>query len=293
MRCTKIAVTMLLALFVATAEAFAAQSAVTSAEIQRLQDSINAASQDIAQLRGRDAAQAAQLQRDLDDARDEAGYMKVKLRKNEPVAREEYWTLRDRVENIQSRARGEATVPPAPDRGERSTPPVRRANDREIPVGTEFDVRLQNSLSSGTAQVEDRFEATTMVDLLENDRVLVPAGSVLRGVVSSVNKAGRINRKGSLTVVFDRITIRGRAYPTRGTVEQALESEGIKGEAGKIGAGAGVGAVLGAILGGAKGALAGILIGGGGVTAATDGKDVELPAGTILRVRLDSPLDLR
>ena len=78
-----------------------------------------------------------------------------------------------------------------------------------------------------------------MVDLLENDRVLVPAGSVLRGVVSSVNKAGRINRKGSLTVVFDRITIRGRAYPTRGTVEQALESEGIKGEAGKIGSGLG------------------------------------------------------
>jgi hypothetical protein len=292
MKCTKVAVTLLLALVVVTAQAFAGQSAVSGAEIQRLQDSINAAAQDIAQLRGRDAEQAAQLQRDLDDARDEAGYMKVKLRKNEPVAREEYWTLRDRIENIQSRARGEAPVAPAPDRDARSAP-ARRANDREVPVGTEFDVRLQNFLSSGTAQVEDRFEATTMVDLLENDRVLVPAGSVLRGVVSSVNKAGRINRKGSLTVVFDRITIRGRAYPTRGTVEQALESEGIKGEAGKIGAGAGVGAVLGAILGGAKGALAGILIGGGGVTAATDGKDVELPAGTILRVRLDSPLDLR
>jgi hypothetical protein len=48
--------------------------------------------------------------------------------------------------------------------------------------------------------------------------------------------------------------------------------------------------VLGAILGGTKGALAGILIGGGGVTAATDGKDVELPAGTVLRVRLDTAL---
>ena len=55
----------------------------------------------------------------------------------------------------------------------------------------------------------------------------------------------------------------GRAYPIRATVTQALESEGIKGEAGKIGAGAGVGAIIGAILGGAKGALAGILIGGG------------------------------
>ena len=74
-------------------------------------------------------------------------------------------------------------------------------------------------------------------------------------------------------------------------MSQALESEGIKGEKEKIGIGAGVGAILGAILGGAKGALAGILIGGGGTIAATEGKDVELPAGTVLRVRLDAPLD--
>ena len=84
----------------------------------------------------------------------------------------------------------------------------------------------------------------------------------------------------------------GRTYPIHGTVEQALENEGYKGDAAKIGAGAGVGAILGAILGGGKGALAGILIGGGGVLAATEGKDVDLPAGTVLRVRLDSDLHL-
>jgi len=77
------------------------------------------------------------------------------------------------------------------------------------------------------------------------------------------------------------------------TVQQALQSEGIKGEAGKIGAGAGVGAILGGIIGGAKGALLGILIGGGGTIAATEGKDVTLPAGTVLRVRLDQPLQVR
>lgn len=79
----------------------------------------------------------------------------------------------------------------------------------------------------------------------------------------------------------------------RATVTQALESSGVRGEAGKIGTGAGVGAVIGGILGGVKGAIAGILIGGGGTIAATEGKDVELPTGTVLRVRLDSPLDLR
>jgi hypothetical protein len=115
----------------------------------------------------------------------------------------------------------------------------------------------------------------------------------VRGVISSVKKAGRVDRTGSLTVAFDRITVGQKNYPIRATVTQALESEGIKGDAGKIGAGAGVGAVIGAILGGAKGALAGILIGGGGTIAATEGKDVELQPGTILRARLDTALNTR
>src|SRR4029078_1104060 len=115
----------------------------------------------------------------------------------------------------------------------------------------------------------------------------------MRGLVSSVKKAGRIERTGSLTLAFDRITVDGRSYPIRATVTDALESEGIRGDVGKIGAGAGVGAVIGAILGGAKGALAGILIGGGGTIAATEGKDVEPPSGTMLRVRMDAPLTLR
>jgi hypothetical protein len=289
------------AVALSVAASAAAQSSVTSSDIQRLQDIIYDASRDITQARSRDGALASQLQAELDDARDETIYLKVKLRRNEPIARSEYSDVRDRIENIRSRARGDSAggyTPPAGSRSEPAPPapatmPVRSQNPNEIPVGTEFDVRLQTPLSSKTAQVEDRFEATTMVDLLdERGRVLVPAGSVMRGVVSSVNRATRTDRKGGLTVAFDRVTINGRSHPIRATVTQALESEGIKGEAGKIGIGAGAGAILGAILGGAKGALAGILIGGGGTIAATEGKDVELPVGTALRVRLDSPLAL-
>jgi hypothetical protein len=277
-----------------------AQNAVTSADIQRLEDNIFNASRDIEIARARDTAFAVRLQGELDDARDETMYLKVKLRKNEPIARREYSDLRDRIETIRSRARGDGGAPahppaaaPEPDR--RPEPPAPRApSGNDIPVGTEFDVRLQTSLSSATAQVEDRFDATTIVDLRdERGRVLVPAGSLMRGIVSSVTKTTRSERTGKLTVAFDRVTIDGRAYPIRATVEQAIESEGIKGEAGKIGTGAGVGAILGAILGGAKGAIAGILIGGGGTMAATEGKDVELPPGTTLRVRLDSGLTLQ
>ena len=224
--------------------------------------------------------------------------MKVKVRRNEPVARSEYSSLRDRVEDIRSQARGDvvrgsSTSGTVPD-NERRANRVGSSEDGDIPVGTEIDVRLQNPLSSKTAQVEDRFEATTMVDVRDDrDRVLIPAGSMLRGVVSSVNKAGRIERQGKMTLAFDQVTVKGRDYPFRATVTQALESEGIRGEAGKIGAGAGVGAIIGGILGGFKGAMAGILIGGGGTIAATEGKDVELPAGTVLRLRVDTPLNLQ
>jgi hypothetical protein len=209
--------------------------------------------------------------------------------------------VREQIENIRNRARGD--TPAAPDRnasatdshGERQPQPTigRAQHANELPVDTEFDVRLQTRLSSDTAMVEDRFEATTVVDIRDGERILVPAGSIVRGTVSSVIRAGRIERKGSLTVAFDRITVHGRSYPIRATVVQALESEGIRGETTRIGTGAGVGAIIGGILGGVKGALAGILIGGGGVIAATDGRDVELPSGSTLRVRLDSPLTLR
>ena len=289
-----------LALITSVSGAASAQTTVTSsAEIQRLQDNVYDASRDVAQLRSRDSALASQLQGELDDARDEAVYLKVKLRKNERIDRNEYLDLRDRIDAIRSRARGDlASSSPtrsSPVRDDRPASSSGRSDSTtyDVPVGTEFDVRLSSALSSKTAQVEDRFEATTMVDLREGNRVVVPAGSVMRGVVSSVKKAGRIERTGSLTVAFDRLTIGTRSYPIRATVTDALESEGIKGEAGKIGAGAGVGAILGAILGGAKGALAGILIGGGGTIAATEGKDVELAPGTVLRVRMDSGLNVR
>jgi hypothetical protein len=169
----------------------------------------------------------------------------------------------------------------------------RSSSTTAIPAGQEIDVRLNSELSSATAQVEQRFEATTVADLYRGNDVLIPAGSTVRGVVSSVQKATRTERKGSVTVAFDQITIHGRSYPMRGTVTQALESEGIKGEAAKIGAGAGIGAIIGGIIGGAKGALLGVLIGGGGTIAATEGKDVTLPADTILRVRLDQPPAIR
>ena len=162
-----------------------------------------------------------------------------------------------------------------------------------IPVGQEIDVRLQQPLSSASAKVEDRFETTTVVDVRQDGRVLIPAGSAVRGQITSVSPAGKIDRSGKLTMSFDRLTIGGRNYEIRAMATQAFESKGIREEAGTVGAGGAVGAIVGGIIGGVRGALIGAAIGAGGVIAATDGKDVELAAGTVLRLRFDSALDLR
>lgn len=276
-----------------------AQVAVSSSDIERLQDSVYQVGSDISRLRGRDRDLADRLQTELDDLRDEVTYLKVRMRKERSVPRAEYASVRDRLQDLRSRAMAgmdaPRTGPVRPGSTAGSTAPVSVATGPDtVPAGTEMDLRLQSQLSSDTNQVEDRFETTTLVDVTrENGTVLIPAGSVVRGVVSSVDRASRTDRKGSLTVHFDELRVNGRTYPIRGTVTQALESEGIRGELPRIGTGAGVGAVIGGILGGVKGAIAGILIGAGGTVAATEGKDVELPPGTVLRMRLDTPVTIR
>jgi hypothetical protein len=178
--------------------------------------------------------------------------------------------------------------PPTPTTAPTAPAEVNPSSFGTLPVGQELDVRLQSGLSSETAVAEQRFEATTVVDLTQDGRVLVPAGSVVRGVVSAVKRPGRIDREGSLTLSFDRIVVRGREHPIRAMATQVFESGGIREEVGTVGAGAGVGGVVGGIIGGVQGAILGAVIGAGGAIAATEGKDIHLPAGSIVRIRLDS-----
>ena len=162
-----------------------------------------------------------------------------------------------------------------------------------IPVGQELDVRLQEALSSATATPEQRFQATTAVDLMQGDTVLVPAGSMVRGVVSSADPAGRVDRSGRLTLAFDKIVVNGREHEIRAMATRVFESRGIRDEAKTVGTAGAVGAIVGGIIGGIEGALIGAAVGSGGVIAATEGKDIELPPGTIVRIRMDTPVQIR
>lgn len=259
----------------------AAQDAsMTQADLDRLQDQQAAVTKQVDDLRQKDTPLANKLSGELELVRDDIAYLRVRLRRESSVPRGEYTAVRDRLDAIQREASGTVL---------REVSPTRRGSN-EIVVGQELDARLQTPLSSETAEVEDRFEATTLVDLYSGDVLLVPAGSVMRGVVSGVEKATRTDRRGRLTLSFDQMTIDRQTYRIRATVTEALEGEGIKGEVGKMTTGAAAGAIIGGILGGFKGAMAGILIGGGGTVLATPGTDVDLAAGTVLRVRFDAPL---
>ena len=189
-------------------------ASVTTTDIQRLQDQVYDAGNEVSRLRSRDQALADRLQSQLDDVRDEVVYLKVKLRKEGSVSRSDYNDVRSRVESVRSEARGEssrqgsstwgsnsasdselrhgqrqqrrlrqpgASAAPAlgtrhlrrhaPTQQPRPNAPARR---NEVPPGQEIDVRLERELSSETAQVEDRFTATTMVDLYQGNDVLIP-----------------------------------------------------------------------------------------------------------------------
>jgi hypothetical protein len=233
---------------------------------------------------------------ELREIEDDLAYLRVKQRRGDSISSRERQDLSERIDRfmlkIQDRnAAGTSGGYQRPPRDSRYGTGQARGG-RELPAGSEVDVRLITRLDSDEAQVEDRVEATTMVDLYQGDVLLVPAGSLLTGYVSSVDRASRTDRKGSLTVMFTRLTVNGREHEVRAYVTQALESEGLKGEIPRVGAGAGVGAIIGGILGGVKGAITGILIGAGGVLVATEGKDVELEPGTVLRVRFDTPVRL-
>ncbi len=234
--------------------------------------------------------------RELKDLEDDLAYLRVKARRGETVTARERRDLSDRLDRYIAHVGGISTTDDTSDNRDRDH---RQKNNqqgnqssRTIPADTELDVRLSAGLTSDTAKVEDAVEATTVVDLYRGDDLIVPAGSRLTGYVSSVERASRTDRTGSLTLQFTRLMVNGRTYDARGNVIQALESGGIKSELPGIAAGSGIGAIIGGVLGGTKGAIAGILIGGGGVLAATEGKDVHLPEGTVLRIRFEDAVPL-
>jgi hypothetical protein len=168
-----------------------------------------------------------------------------------------------------------------------SDPPLRGRGEVSVPDGTEIQVRLDESVSSRTARPEDRVAATVATSVSEGGRLAIPAGTEVGGIVQDVEKGHRPSKGGRLELSFDSLVMDGQRVAMRSRVVRVEES-GL--DKGKAGLGALIGGVVGAVIDGKKGALIGALVGGTGAVVASSGDDVELPAGTVLTLRLERPL---
>ena len=167
-------------------------------------------------------------------------------------------------------------------------PSSARSGVLDVPDGTQIKVRLEESLSSKTARVEDRIVATVAESVTRDGRTAIPAGTAVLGTVERAEKAQRPSKGGRLEMSFDSLEVDGRPLGMDARVvkvEKGLDK-------GKAGLGALIGGVLGAAIDGTKGAVIGAIVGGGGTVVASSGDEVELPAGTVLTVELQRPITL-
>ena len=165
--------------------------------------------------------------------------------------------------------------------------------------GTELMVRTSEAIDSSTAVVDQTFSAIVEHDILgESDSVIIPAGSHAVLVVRQISSGGAT---GSPDIVLDMqsMTVNGRRYLVSTADLKEDSGTGIgknKRTAETVGGGAALGTIIGAIAGGAKGAAIGVLVGaagGAGVEVLNRGKDVRVPAETLLSFRLDKPVTLQ
>lgn len=166
---------------------------------------------------------------------------------------------------------------------------------RQLRAETSIPITLETTHSTATSHPEDRVDARVRADVASGGRVVIPAGSELRGSLVTVRRPGRVKGLGYMSMSFHELVVNGKTYriSTRRIGVQAKPSHGK--DAKIIGGGAGAGAVVGAIVDGKSGAAKGALIGAGagtGAVLATRGNEVTFGAGSRWRVRLTRPLDI-
>jgi type IV secretory pathway VirB10-like protein len=186
---------------------------------------------------------------------------------------------------------------PEPQRAQEPVaPPAPQFQELVVPASSVIGLQVQSSVSSERARVEDRVEARVTRDVMAGNSVAIPAGTHVLGTVIAVDRGGKIKERARLDVRFHTLVLAdGTETPMR-TETISRFGESPTGEsARKIGGAAIGGAILGAIMGGGKGAAIGGATGAAGGTAvvmAGDRNAATLAAGTILSVRLASPVSI-
>lgn len=173
------------------------------------------------------------------------------------------------------------------------TPVAAGPKDYVIPAGTSLSVQLPAEISTKTAKKGQRVSGNLTQDLVVNGKVVAKAGALVQGSVTQVISGSKtIGGTPTLGLEFDSITSEGGDRPMNARVTQVAEKSDKAGDTAKIAGGAAVGGVVGHQISHKNGAIIGALIGAAAGTAAAKntGKEVVLPAGTVVGLTLESPV---
>jgi len=192
------------------------------------------------------------------------------------------------------------------------------ARDFFLQEGTEVTLQLHTTVDTEISQKNDRILCTVAKAVLIDNVEVIPEGSRVLGRIGDIKQPGRFGRKGQMVLTFDSIEVPGAGnvkisgslvdiydpeYEDHVTDEEMKELKGVSlGREGEVkgaapsrlqqGLSMGGGAGLGAAAGGGVGAAVGVAVGAGVAFVWFKGKDVELPAGTGLIMRIDRGLTL-
>ena len=165
-----------------------------------------------------------------------------------------------------------------------------------IPADSVIGLEIEHSVSSETAQPEDRVDARVARDVKVDGAVVIPAGSRVRGEVTRVENGGRFKDRGRIEIRFHTLVLADGDTQAIATDTLFREGENVGRKTGaRIGATAAGGAIIGAIFGGEKGAAIGAAAGAGAgtaVTAAQKPSEARFRAGSVVTVRLTAPVSI-
>ena len=185
------------------------------------------------------------------------------------------------------------------------------ASTANIPAGTKVPLALKQAISTKTAKEGDAVYCETVFPVVQDGRMLIPAGTYVQGNISHIQRAGRIKGRAEVLMHFTTLIYpNGYTVTLPGSVENipgaektsmkgpegTVRQDGQTGEkVGTIASTGATGAVIGAVSGGGKGALIGAGIGGAAGTAIallTRGNDVRLQNGTSIEMVIQREVTL-
>jgi hypothetical protein len=169
------------------------------------------------------------------------------------------------------------------------------AQSRVLPAGTVIIVRTNTALQSATAKAGQTFDADVEENIGVDEYTVIPSGSKVRGLVTMATASNR-QQSGVIDVVFDRLTLpNGTSYAIRGkltstdSAERRQIASDPNGHVVLVGGRGGVGAAIAAA--GSSQNTNNIFTALGNLLS--EGRDVNVPAGTQLAVELESAVTLR